>query len=133
VTPDSFPLCDGLLCEHAGPLAGRLQPITWEQGSEKARHLDITTATGAEVHYRDASNRGSAAPPTNTNALLALQVSLDAVLPIRRGGEFGYLHPELLYCLLSVEAVVQQHVFAPLLRQPAVLVEHRLGIADDDG
>jgi IS30 family transposase len=33
-----------------------LQSITWDQGSEMARHLEITAATGAAVYFRDADS-----------------------------------------------------------------------------
>jgi IS30 family transposase len=54
--PDSFQLRDGLLRELAGLPAGLLQSITWDQGSEMARHLDITAATGAAVYFCDAGS-----------------------------------------------------------------------------
>lgn len=52
--PDSFELRDGLLRELAGMPASLLQSITWDQGSEMARHFEITAATGAQVHFCDA-------------------------------------------------------------------------------
>jgi IS30 family transposase len=54
--PDSFQMRDGLLRELAGLPSGLLQSITWDQGSEMARHLDITAATGAAVYFCDAGS-----------------------------------------------------------------------------
>jgi IS30 family transposase len=65
--PDSFQLRDGLLLELAGLPAGLLQSITWDQGSEMARHLEITAATGAAVYFCDAGSpwqRGTTKTPT---------------------------------------------------------------------
>jgi IS30 family transposase len=33
-----------------------LRSITWDQGSEMARHLEITEATGAKVYFCDAGS-----------------------------------------------------------------------------
>lgn len=51
--PDSFDLRDGLLREVDGLPTHLLQSITWDQGSEMARHLEITAATDAKVYFCD--------------------------------------------------------------------------------
>jgi hypothetical protein len=43
--PDSFELRDGLLRELVGLPPELLRSITWDQGSEMARHLEIAAAT----------------------------------------------------------------------------------------
>ena len=68
--PDSFELRDGLLRELAGLPAALLQSITWEQGSEMARHLEITAATGAKVYFCDAGSPWQRGTNENTNGLL---------------------------------------------------------------
>ena len=39
-----------------------LRSITWDQGTEMARHLTIADSLGAPVHFCDPDHRGSAAP-----------------------------------------------------------------------
>jgi IS30 family transposase len=68
--PDSFELRDGLLRELAGLPAVLLQSITWDQGSEMARHLEITAATGAKVYFCDAGSPWPCGTNENTNGLL---------------------------------------------------------------
>jgi IS30 family transposase len=68
--PDSYQLRDGLLRELAGLPAELLQSITWDQGSEMARHLDITAATGAKVYFCDAGSPWQRGSNENTNGLL---------------------------------------------------------------
>lgn len=53
---------DGLLRELAGLPTALLRSITWDQGSEMARHLEITAATGAAIYFCDCGSpwqRGS--------------------------------------------------------------------------
>lgn len=68
--PDSFELRDGLLCELAGLPETLLRSITWDQGSEMARHLEITAATGATVYFGDAGSPWQRGSNENTNRLL---------------------------------------------------------------
>ena len=68
--PDSYQMRDGLLRELAGLPAELLQSITWDQGSETARHLDITAATGAKVYFRDAGSPWQRGTNENTNGFL---------------------------------------------------------------
>ena len=68
--PDSFELRDALLRELAGLPPEVLKSITWDQGSEMARHLDITAATGAKVYFCDAGSPWQRGSKENTNGLL---------------------------------------------------------------
>ena len=68
--PDSFQLRDALLRELAGLPPELLKSITWDQGSEMARHLDITAATGAKVYFCDAGSPWQPGSNKNTNGLL---------------------------------------------------------------
>lgn len=68
--PDSFQLRDSLLRELADLPAMLLQSITWDQGSEMARHLEITAATGAAVYFCDAGSPWQRGTNENTNGLL---------------------------------------------------------------
>jgi IS30 family transposase len=67
--PDSFQLRDGLLRELGGLPAGLPQSITWDQGSEMARHLDITAATGAAVYFCDAGSTWQRGTNENTASI----------------------------------------------------------------
>jgi transposase, IS30 family len=68
--PDSFELRDGLLRELAGLPAVLLQSMTWDQGSEMARHREITAATGVKVYFCDAGSPRQRGTNENTNGLL---------------------------------------------------------------
>lgn len=65
--PDSYDLRDGLLKEVAGLPTSLLQSITWDQGSEMARHLEITAATVAKVYFCDSASPGQRGTSENTN------------------------------------------------------------------
>lgn len=67
---DSFELRDGLLREFAGMPADLLRSITWDQGSEMARHLDITAAIGVPIYFCDAGSPWQRGSNENTNGLL---------------------------------------------------------------
>src|SRR2546423_47500 len=48
---DSDPLHDALKARLAGPPPVLLRSITWDQGTEMARHLTITRSLGAPVYF----------------------------------------------------------------------------------
>lgn len=68
--PDSFELRDSLLRDVAGVPAELLRSITCDQGSQMARHLDITAATGAAVYFCDAGSPWQRGTNENTNGIV---------------------------------------------------------------
>jgi IS30 family transposase len=78
---DSHQLRDALSRERAGLPVELLRSITWDQGSEMARHLDITAATGAKVYFYDA---GSPWQAGWTKTLIAFCGNTSRRAPIRR-------------------------------------------------
>ena len=49
---------------------GLRQSLTWDQGTEMARHLEITAATGVKVFFCDAANPWQRGSNENANGLL---------------------------------------------------------------
>jgi IS30 family transposase len=93
--PDSFELRDGLLREVAGLPAGLLQSITWDQGSEMARHLEITAATGAAVYFCDAGSPWQRGTNENTNGLLRQYFPKGSDLSRHSRGDLARVEHEL--------------------------------------
>ena len=93
--PDSFELRDGLLRELAGLPALLLQSITWDQGSEMARHLEITAVTGAKVYFCDAGSPWQRGTNENTNGLLRQYFPKGTDLSRHNRGELARVEREL--------------------------------------
>ena len=56
-----------LLAELPPPLR---RTLTWDQGTEMAKHLDVTTDTGMRIYFCDAASPWQRGSNENTNGLL---------------------------------------------------------------
>ena len=93
--PDSVELRDGLLRDLAGLPPALLRSITWDQGSEMARHLEITEATGAKVYFCDAGSPWQRGTNENTNGLLRQYFPKGTDLSRYSRGELAVVEHEL--------------------------------------
>lgn len=69
-TRDSEALHDALAGTLADLPAGLVRSITWDQGTEMARHLKITRTLGADVYFCDSHSPWQRGTNENTNGLL---------------------------------------------------------------
>jgi len=67
---DSDTLHDALTARMAGLPQVLLRSITWDQGTEMARHLTITRSLGAPVYFCDPHSPWQRGSNENTNGLL---------------------------------------------------------------
>jgi transposase, IS30 family len=67
---DSDTLHDALQTRMAGPPPVLLRSITWDQGTEMARHPRITRSLGAPVYFCDSHSPWQRGSNENTNGLL---------------------------------------------------------------
>jgi transposase, IS30 family len=67
---DGGTLHDALTARMAGLPATLLQSITWDQGTEMARHLTITRSLGVPVYFCDSHSPWQRGSNENTNGLL---------------------------------------------------------------
>jgi IS30 family transposase len=67
---DSDTLHDALTARMAGLPPALLRSITWDQGTEMARHLTITRSLGAPVYFCDSHSPWQRGSNENTNGLL---------------------------------------------------------------
>ena len=67
---DSDTLHDALKARMAGLPPALLRSITWDQGTEMARHLTITRSLGAPVYFCDSHSPWQRGSNENTNGLL---------------------------------------------------------------
>ena len=67
---DSDTLHDALTARMAGLPPVLLRSITWDQGTEMARHLTITRSLGAPVYFCDSHSPWQRGSNENTNGLL---------------------------------------------------------------
>jgi IS30 family transposase len=66
----SAALHDGLIDALAGLPVLLRRSLTWDQGTELARHVDITTATGVPIFFCDPASPWQRGSNENTNGLL---------------------------------------------------------------
>jgi IS30 family transposase len=67
---DADTLHDALKTRMADLPSGLLRSITWDQGTEMARHLPITRSLGAPVYFCDSHSPWQRGSNENTNGLL---------------------------------------------------------------
>ena len=67
---DGHALHDALAARMADLPPGLLRTITWDQGTEMARHLTITRSLGAPVYFCDSHSPWQHGTNENTNGLL---------------------------------------------------------------
>ncbi len=67
---DSATLRTGLVTTLEELPVGLRRSLTWDQGTEMARHLEITTAIGTKVSFCDAASPWQRGSNENTNGLL---------------------------------------------------------------
>jgi transposase, IS30 family len=67
---DSHALHQALKARLADLPAGLLRSITWDQGTEMARHLTITRSLGAPIYFCDSHSPWQRGSNENTNGLL---------------------------------------------------------------
>jgi IS30 family transposase len=67
---DGDALHDALKARMADLPAALLRTITWDQGTEMARHLEITRSLGAPVYFCDSHSPWQRGSNENTNGLL---------------------------------------------------------------
>jgi len=67
---DSLALHAALVAGLGGLPAGLRRSLTWDQGTEMARHLEITRDTGIKVYFCDAASPWQRGSNENANGLL---------------------------------------------------------------
>ena len=67
---DSDTLHDALKARMADLPPALLRTVTWDQGTEMARHLTITRSLGAPVYFCDSRSPWQRGSSENTNGLL---------------------------------------------------------------
>jgi transposase, IS30 family len=67
---DGDTLHDALTARMGGLPAGLLRSITWDQGTEMARHLTITRSLGAPVFFCDSHSPWQRGSNENTVSLV---------------------------------------------------------------
>ncbi len=67
---DSATLHTALVAAFGRLPAGLRRTLTWDQGTEMARHLDITADTGTKIYFCDAGSPWQRGTNENTNGLL---------------------------------------------------------------
>ncbi|NYG06907.1 IS30 family transposase [Phycicoccus badiiscoriae] len=74
---------------------GLRRSITWDQGTEMAKHLDIANDTGAKVYFCDAASPWQRGSNENTNGLLRQYFPKSTNLAVHSPGDLARVAHEL--------------------------------------
>jgi len=69
--------------------------LTWDQGTEMAKHLDVTTDTGTKVYFCDAASPWQRGTNENTNGLLRQYFPKSTNLAVHNPHELARVESEL--------------------------------------
>jgi transposase, IS30 family len=75
--------------------AGLLRSITWDQGTEMARHLDIAKTLGTRVYFCDSRSPWQRGSNENTNGLLRQYFPKGTDLAVHSPGHLRAVEDEL--------------------------------------
>ena len=92
---DSDHLHDALAARMGDLPAGLLRSITWDQGTEMARHLDIAKTLGTRVYFCDSRSPWQRGSNENTNGLLRQYFPKGTDLAVHSPGHLRAVEDEL--------------------------------------
>jgi IS30 family transposase len=92
---DSATLRTRLVTTMEGLPVGLRQSLTWDQGTEMARHLEITAAIGTKVFFCDAASPWQRGSNENTNGLLRQYFPKSTNLAVHTPGDLARVENEL--------------------------------------